>query len=777
MNTETRSSFLQQLSLWATKHIAAGRSPFRKTQIRPKIITHTGTQHPDLVFWINKDSFVSGGFILCVGSDDFDLGSAQACAQALGLSYFASWSAHNITIWNASSPKPHLELPAPCITKTTITDPFEDALIEIMDQFRTLAVLGTRPPQQLSYWHLTNLFLATTTKAQTALTRHLRSQPDLHNKYLPTAYSRAQEKIHLCIARILALTYFERIPHNLQPEHLDNVLKHLISELEAEQFTCLAVQANEANLDEKSAIALHHLLHRLGQVAVFHDQNRASKLLQQLLIHSAQYAGAAEHAPCPNSNIYLYCDNIAEPHVATATTIDIDTRARIAIKHLMRQLLHHKSTTTQIHTVFDLPSGTSPCTTSGFLYNSQRPDITHRNNWLKKIKIAWAGAIFELPRTTPIWAYEFIYLLGALAPQSALNLCVPTELFASSYSAVLVGALQDKFTLHTVNQSQKSMVHFTATKECDHTAQTQFTGKQQRTMAWSLLSSAEPEIFALALNLEESLLQLITQKVLKFAQDHTQLNQIGVELYMKSWLAQTFLHHLTPTPASNWQPRLPLPNAALLETLVIAVDTSASLSGALNIIDKVVYQQLNLNITVPTTHPRSWADSAPTKQNNKTATKDLREKLINMATLTGVPQFPEQYLFDYYKPQLASYENAPQPWQITTEFMGTFQLTASDSGGDSKTLNIDNEYLACAIVLASWGDLTITLPVDLAIVEKIVVRYLADLGELHRSLWSEAHAAIPRHETANRLVSKTWKALGLPPWKTVDEFRARFLIH
>ncbi len=776
MNTATRSSFLQQLSLWAAKHIATGHSPFRKTQIHPNIITRTGAQQPDLVFWINKDSFVSGGFILCVDNDDFDLDSAQACAHALGLSYFASWSAQNITIWNAVSRTPHLEFPAPSAVETTTTNPFEDALIELMDQFRTLAVLGTCPPQMLSYWHLTNLFLTTTTKAQTALTKHLRSQPRRHNKHLPAAHNRAQDKIHICIARMLTLTYFELIPHNLQPENLDNALRYLISELNTEQFACLAVQADEAELGEKSAVALHHLLHRLGQVAVFHDKKRALKLLQQLLIHSAPYTGAPDHLPCLSSGIYLYCNNIPAAKDDTSTTIEIDTPARMAIKHLMRQLSQQHSGARQIHTIFALQTEKLPCTISGFIYNIQRPDIKHRNNWLKNIKLAWSGAIFELPRTTPTWAYEFIYLLGILVPHSTVNLSVPTELFASSYSTTLIDLLQRHFTLHTISQSHDSMIDFTATKESDDTAQTRFSGDQQRTISWSQLSAAEPEIFALALNLEEPLFQLITQKVLSFTTDTSQLNQSGIELYAKSQLAQKLRHHLSPSNTSNWQPRIPLPNAALLEDLEITIDASVSPADTLPMVDKVLGQQLNLRADAPITSPRRRETSAPTEQNKKTDTSELRKKLINIADLTGVPQFPNQYLFDYYKPLLASYAQATQPWQITSEFMGTFHLSTNIPEDDSPTLNIDNEYLACAIVLASWGNQHIKLPVDLSIVEKIVAQYLTDLSKLHRSIWSETHAAIPQHEAANRLVTKTWKALGLPPWKTIDEFLMRFLI-
>jgi len=706
-----------------------------------------------------------------VDHDDFDLSTARACAHALGVCYFASWSASRIILWDAIEGKAHQELPVPEISNAKQTHPFEQTLVALMDQLRILAVLGTCPPQKLSYWHLANLFFATNIKAQAALTKHLRSQPQLHNRQLTPVNTRAQDKIHICTARMLTLTYFDMIPHNLQPENLDTALRYLVSELPTQQFSSLSGETNECELDEESAVALHHLLHRLSQVAMFQDKTRAEKLLRQLLIHSAPCADNTNNGQCRNGDIYLYCNNITATTDNGTPTKEIDKPARLALKQLLRTLSGEKSEPQSSQTIFAVHAETFPRKTAGFLYNSNRPDIPHRNSWLKCLKLAWSGVNFELPKTTPTWAYEFIYLLGILAPHSELCLSVPTGLFSSEYSQILIKLLQRNFTLHSISQTHSAMVSLNATKENDSTATTRFCGRQKRTMAWSALSAAEPEVFALALNLDEPLFQLITQGDLSFNGEDGPIDPAGTAAYLKSSLAETLRRHLMPSGTSKWQPRIPAPRAIVLDTLA-TIDGN----GAIAKIDRELEKQLNLSTAPPLPVPHNSAASSGAEIVQKKANKEIRQKIINLVTVNGIPHFPDHYLYDYYRPQLISYPQGSKPWQIASEFMGTFQLSTPAPETECSSFEVNNEYLACAIVLTSYGSGPIKLPADVSITEKIIKRYLTDLSDLRDTIWSEAHAALAQHEAANRMVSKIWKTLELPSWKIVDSFLTRLAI-
>lgn len=145
MIIDTHTRFIQQLCQWATTYIAQGRSPFRKTEPGNTLFTQFGLQTPDLVFWINQDSFVAGGFVLISDHEKTDLNAAQACAHALGVNYFALWSAQSLTIWQADSLTTIKEWPVPQDVSEQAIDKFEALLVELMDEFRTLAVLGACP--------------------------------------------------------------------------------------------------------------------------------------------------------------------------------------------------------------------------------------------------------------------------------------------------------------------------------------------------------------------------------------------------------------------------------------------------------------------------------------------------------------------------------------------------------------------------------------------------------------------------------------------------------
>jgi hypothetical protein len=776
MDTLNRSAFLPQLAAWATKHIAGGRSPFRMVQIQPAVVTRTGTQQPDLVFWINQDSFVAGGFVLCPSAKSFDLSAAQACAHALGISYFATWCSDKITVWQAESLTPHSEHKAPNLSVEQDAKALEDAFIHMMEHFRTLAVIGTCPPQQLSYWHLTNLCLSARDKAQLTLDEHLRTTPRPQKKHQLPLPMPSINKIHLCLARILTLFFLDKIPHNLQPENLDQALCYLASEIEDDHLTCLAPDQDEIPLDANSAIVLHHLLRRLDQIALFSDKKRAKKFLCQLLLHTAP-SPASTCVPSTDANAISVYSSTAQLTESNSTQIDLP--ARLAIKHLLRLTLGlplGKQPTTNI---FNLPSDTPATTITGALYNLSRPSIIYRNNWHTKINLVWPRGTINLPGTAATWTYELAYLMGTLAPHSQIKLNLPATLLSSPASATLMDLWQNNFTISEITLITPDTIYINATKELDDDASLCFSASQQRNIAWKDLRTAPPELFALALHLPEALLQLVAGGALNFQTDSVAANQHAVEVYKKSTLAQMLTKYLqysgTNKTYSKWHPRIPLPNAAVLDALLnLSVDPTCTQHS----IDTTLEQLLGIE-TVHTELAATIAKTtAPPAPRATIEHKKLRKKILAMIHTQGIPKFPTQYLYEFYRPQLTNYLNGNPPWQIDNEFMGIFQLSNNSANpADKAQLTIDDEYLAHAIVLASYTKETIALPIDTTICNTIVSRYLTDLNKLHTDIWSTTHAALLHNNAANRFVVNTWKALDLPPWHIVDMYSKRFKIN
>ena len=675
MDKTTTSCFLQQLAHWGTKYINEGRSLFRKIEITPTIITSSGLQTPDIVLWINQDSFVAGGFLLCPEAEQFDLDAAQACAQALGVRYFASWSAQKIIFWDSTTLKPHQELTAPAITSDHSIKPFEDTLIEMLDIFRTLAVLGTTPPEQLTSWHLANLCANTINKAQTTLSEHLRSTPQIPKNTAAIPINCAVlDKLHLVIARMLILFYYDCMPHNLTPENLDTTLCNHSSSLVTPQQNYLNKGDVEPALDQHSAVLIHHLFRRLGQVSLYQDTPRAVSFLQQILQQTAPMPIVHDQEQHCNATILVYSNCV---HATTDQSIEIDTPPRLAIKHLIRLLM---GWTTEQHSnskIFKINSKTRATTLAGTLHNKVAPDTAQRNHWNTNIHLVWSQHRLELQRKTPTWIYEFIYLLGVMPTNAKLDLNIPDSLLAHADNQSVIDLLIGHFTLHAIEQQPGNMLYLSITK--------------------GLLPQQDAETI-------------------------------------------------------DWND---LPNS-------------------------IIEADFNKSSTIT--------------QQQQVDRKKLFLKITEIVEIQGIPQFPQQYLYDFYRPQLTTYPTATTTWQLTTEFMGRYQLNHATTAkhvnrktndntvdtraeaDDLEEITVDNEYLAHAIILVSHTDIAIKLPDDPEICRTILTRYLMDINDIHSTIWREVHAAMPHNKTANKLVTKIWQSLPLPPWQIVKQCIERFKI-
>jgi len=772
MDSATRNRFLQQISHWAQDYIATGHSPFRKTEINANIITSRGAQSLDLLFWINQESFVAGGFILFPDDEQFDMEAALASSQALGIRYFATWTAHNITVWCVDDQSIHSQFLPPKTADSDRIDQFEDTLIQLMDEFRTLAVLGLCPPEKLSFWHLTNLCMGAYQRALPLLSEHFRRNPELHAKHLPSFEIQAQEKLSLSMARLLSLLYLDKIPYNLQPENLDHALCYLASELDEQSFGDLKPKLKEPELDESSAVLFHHLLRRLDQISTFDNQSRAAQMLNQLLEHNSLCLETSTESEPSDYNMLLFC-NMAP--CATEQLIEVDQPARLAFKYLLRKLLGCPTGQHHYTDLFQLQASQQQLTIKACLCEATTPNTQQRNAFLTHLRLVLPNQSFELPRSTPTWVYHLGYVLGIMSTGSQLNVQTPSSLLSSPFSDMVIKWLQNEFTLHSVSSLTTQTIQLSLSKGTDDSAETVFHGEVTRRNAWSKLRQQDPELLALTLLLPENAYQLLQSDLVQFVSEPMTQNSMGIEHFNNSSLGQCFNYHLQPkvnrAKRSKWQPRIPRPSDAILTALEeLGLDSTTEQRLRID-------QELErlLNIEIATVGPRTNQPNVhPSHRAAKEDKKTLSTKIIQLIQVRGVPEFPTHYLYEFYLPELSHFPQPTTAWEISSEFMGTYQLSNQDD--DSPDITVDNEFTAHAIVLASYNSSTINLPDDRDICSTIVTRYLNDLDEIHTIIWRECHAAVHQNETANRLVRKLWKELGLPPWNTIEKYLKRFNI-
>ena len=779
MDSVTRNRFLQQISHWAQDYISKGRSPFRKTEINPTIITSSGTQTPDLVLWINQESFVAGGFIIFPDDENFDMAAAQACSLALGIRYFATWTAQNISVWSVDDQSLHSQILPPKATDDDQIDLFEDSLIQLMDEFRTLAVLGLCPPEKLSFWHLTNLCIGAHNRALPLLSEHFRRNPELHTKHLPSFEVQAQEKLSLSMARLLTLLYFDKIPYNLPPEDLDHALGYLSSELTDQSLSALKLAKNEPTLDENSAVLFHHLLRRLDQVSIFNNSHRAIHVLNQLLQHSSLCLDSKDNAECNDYNMLLFCNTVP---CNTEQLIEVDQPANLALKHLLRKLMgcptgqHHYTDLFQLQPLQHVDGLQQlPLKIKACLSNVTTPTTQQRNSFLTHLRLVWPSHTFEFHRSTPTWVYQFCYLLGIMKTDSHLCVQLPSSMLSSPFSDIIIELLQEHFTLHEISQRTSKVAHLSLNKGSDNSVETIFHGEVMRSIAWSKLRQLDPEHLALALFLPDAPYRLLQQNLIQFDPVPKKHNDIGVEQFKSSNLGQCYSHHLQPkvdgAKHSKWSPRMPLPSDAILAALEnLAIDNDPA---HLARIDEELERLLDIEIA-SVNHSPTVAAVPVSHREAKEDKKKLSNKIIQLIQVRGVPEFPTHYMYEFYLPELSHYARQNSPWEISSEFMGTYQLKNQDNDTE---IAASNEFTAHAIVLASYGKAEINLPDDRTICSTIVTRYLDDLDDIHTTIWRECHAALHQSDTANRLVRKLWKELGLPPWNTIEKYLKRFNIN
>ncbi|MDD2556768.1 MAG: hypothetical protein RBR43_08510 [Desulfuromonadaceae bacterium] len=404
----------EELRFQARGIITQGRYPFRKITTDSALLTAGGYVTPDLVFWINRDSCIAGGCVFFCPEPQLLpelLQQAQACAEALALNQFATWSSNQIIIWQAETLEKRFEL-----------EPHSDidGLTELLDQFKLLAVIEAKSNNELTSWHISNLCLQSVTQGTLSLSAYLR------RKNLSDGESAAQQahsKLILCVARMLTALHADTLPSQTKPEILDRTLKDL-----SDLHSGLKAEEPEVGLDKKSSILLHNLLRRLDQIDLFRgNRARACAMLEQLLsstIHPSCKQQKSFDLPPSGISVYM-------PEVEPGTLeIEVDTGARLLFKNLARKLGNADTCiTNQFEQLFSVPTPLPRTHCSACFFSSVKPDAARVDALNAHMRTAWPGRRINLTKSTPMGLWQFTYLLGILAEGESIYACLAPDLF------------------------------------------------------------------------------------------------------------------------------------------------------------------------------------------------------------------------------------------------------------------------------------------------------------------------------------------------------------
>ena len=779
MDSITTELFCRQLAAWAEAAIEQGRYPFRKVETFPVLLTATGETQPPLVFWINRDSLMAGGVLLLPRKEAVEaIEMGRHCASALGLRHFVTWAAREIVFWedqgNVVTRLKTLPLKA---TGNNATEDFRDALTTLMEELKILCVLGTIAPRQLSPYCLANLCRSS---LDTALPHIEDGYRLARSERLLETTAQAGElafgKGVLTLARLLALIFHDRLPNTIQPEGLERAMKFALDTLPTALRMTLQAAGGEVALPPESAVRFHHLLRRLTQLQCGKDWQRAARIVEILLAHVAGRLGAAAlpFTPEPATGLTLLL-NPDRPSQEAGQIIEVASPALLALFALLRELQSSPPARLQTTDPFNLSPATPLSAIRGSLSDQSLPDEAGRRLLAARLRASWPTRRFALPRRTPIWAWTLVHLLGLAEEGGKLAIRIPADWLSAAYGEPLQHLLAEECVLHFLARDAGGL-RLLLTRGKNPEATCTLAGPDgPRHISWQQLGSGHRSFYRLALDLPADIFNMLEQETLRVPEETSwpSSTERAVFLFTRSrlgsllWALVSNDQPLPPAPslrADVLRCGLPIPEDGILNELQRLPEEETE-KLTLAVFDTELLRLLGSELSLPARSARKNRSRPAAGETGKhPVSEELAEKITASVFIDGLPRFPEQYLYDHYRPALNEYQFTG-PLRVCDEFFGRVQLV--DQQG--KSLEVDGSDSARALLLASYGNrCTVALPAEPPLAAAVLARYLSDLRALHRELIRQCHLQLAESRSADAMAEQIWQSLALPPWRLVE---------
>lgn len=770
--------FARQLSIWAELVIEHGRTPFRRVDLFPRINTHLGPLQPPLVFWINRQSLMAGGVILLPDNDlrqQLELGSATAAA--LGLQHFVTWESDRVRVWNATETPPREEKQFP-VASSDDPEIFRALLLEVMEQLKLLSVLGMVPAGELSPSYLHNLFQEALDSALGSLiTTFRQSRAEGGLQETTRADRQADQLNRLTLLRLLALLWHDRLPESILPEKLERAMELALPSLPLELYQPLAFphEKRDPSLPIDSAVCFHHLQLRLRQIRWNVPPERAIRAINQLLLKAEQ---VPEQSTVPlNSTDPLLQINPESPLLNHHDLHELsDSPSFLAAAALLRQINDRPPARQYSGNIFALPSPLLPTARiQGKLVNRRKVPREERQRYDALLRTSWPTRRFKFPHDTPCWIMEAVHLLGLSPAGAQLELEVPFSWLSESYGKTLWELILESFQLDRICMGEgTTILQLEKEKSLQGTVTVRYeTDDRQLDCAEHLITGRSQILLALLLPAEQYLL-LGSEKFQPCAEaPSTKVTDTGLLNYSRSSLGSCLWKILGGNKVPQTAAELiqkgtdlgwPIPTENILYELSYIGKGTDTRTLTVKAIDHQLSNLLGSPIPATMACPQRPKLPGTTSETPKNAAGSHREEIMRHLAAFGIPNFPEQYLYQLDNPQLQTYQFQP-PLRVTSEFLGEFELVDATRKQFSIRGNATVEAL---MICAELDRSDAELPEDQQQLEDILTTYQKDLGQLRQELTRQTHTRIESPQAAERLAKKLWQELNLPSWKWVD---------
>ncbi len=777
MDLNTKNLFVRNLTEWTRDLIEHGRYPFRRVEDWPPLLTEKGEICPPLVLWINRDSFMAGGILLLPArkpDECFDDGIA--CARALGLQHFSTWSPQGIDIWEDcgdAPPKQVKTLPLPPEGAAQTGD-FRWALQQLLEELKPLSVMGAVPPERLSAHYLANLCLSPLTAAHEELVEVIRSaRAESESASGPSAAKLAQEKAYLVLVRLLSLTGANQIPENVQPEKLERALELTLPYLGHPLEEALQPAKDEIPLPYASAVRYHHLFRRLGQLEWGGDRSKAQDTLAVLLRQRARRLGLGDTVQGAEIAGETLLINPALPRPAVDRFQEAHQDAALrALGTLLRTWWGLSPARSATSDLFELINREPIARIEGILlaHGEQAICAGERDRFRLRLRTSWPNRRFALSPRAPRWLWEALHLLGLAAEGAAIDLTIPTDWLSAPFGDSLCDLLKEHFTLQEMEQVAPSQIRLALRKHSEGNSSTTFISSfGPRSLPWEELVHHPRTLWRLALEAPPSVFALLREHRLKTVPTFENLPAVrdGLGRFLASELGE-FLWEMAAPGVPRPDPSAAAHECSRHQLALPEVELLIHLGRLEHPTPKEVEAETRRWLGDFSDLVQVWREKCPSRGRGgreKRMSEEESARIIDLVFADGLPRFPEKYLYAIYRPALQEFELVGPLHQVS-EFLGTFEL--GDATG--RAFQVEGEETAQALMLASFGgQALVRLPRDRSLTAEIVEKYLSELDELRRDLLRETHSRREKSQAARQWARKIWESLPLPPWDLLPE--------
>ncbi|MEJ2492247.1 MAG: hypothetical protein P8Y84_11645 [Desulfuromonadales bacterium] len=769
MDPQLLQQFRQQLATWIEQRLASHRLPFQRLEIGPGLLTPFGPATPDLVLWINPESYLAGSMILLpLEVDEAFLKQATGAAAALGLFHFATWEARQVCLWQTDNGEAVCSKRYPLPDRESIlAEDFQRILDLLIDDLKVVSVTTTPTRQQLRPHYYANLCLRTLQELNAGLTdsARLAAGATAEDEWLADA---PWSKGWMSLWRILLLLSRDLVPPGLQPERLEQALHYALADCIAEdqRLKGLAIRDDEPPLLDSEAIRLHHLASRMRQLGWPQSRDHCQDLIELLLEEVADRYGIESLEIIRRRAGNALWMNCLPPSPKDVGLL-VAPRPILAGRVLLSTLSTTDDPMAYAEHWQSLQAGPDFAEVSAVLQTAGPIRRTEREARLVLLRQVWPNRRFEVPKEAPSWLWDALYLAGT--PSEVLNLLLPEGWHRAAGLSGLWDALRERYQLTglRIDQHSRQLLQWSANvaETASLTLDRQADG-HQISLPWPDCKPATIQLLARASRAALNYLQ----KADMAPRDDT----FGVWTPALTWGTYIFLQTRfgqylwalcdcgASTPELDRIPRLvidqgvPLPNETCLLDLS---STWSPESWPPHDAQALEEEFTNILGTAPNvrTSVEDQTDTAKRKQPRK---RRPIEEIVQGVFVDGRPDFPAQYLMAFYRPETVTYA-IDGPLEITATFFDRITL---QNGQTNRTLDVNGRLAAEALVLASHaGARQVKLPQDEAILASIVEKYRQELRSLWDQLIRECRRNEPHRQAALRLARRIWQQMGLPP--------------